>query len=50
MAGYTYPFSKRTNVYVGAGYVKHEFKYERTAPSKIKHQQVQVMTGLVHKF
>ncbi|MDO4937994.1 MAG: porin, partial [Sutterellaceae bacterium] len=47
MAGYEYPFSKRTNVYVGAGYTK--YKYEATDETG-KYEIFQAMFGLVHKF
>ena len=48
-AGYTYPFSKRTNVYVGAGYTYKELKLDSTG-DKYKNKTFQAMTGILHKF
>jgi predicted porin len=52
LAGYEYPFSKRTKVYVGAGWTKYEVKAkgQRSGSAKLETQTFQAMTGLVHKF
>ncbi len=55
MAGYEYPFSKRTNVYFGAGYTKRELEIgvsqgTDSANIDIEHEIFQAMFGLVHKF
>ena len=54
LAGYEYPFSKRTKVYVGAGWTKYELKSKgdlaKIANAKVQTQTFQAMTGLVHKF
>lgn len=44
-AGYVYPFSKRTSLYVGAGYVKDASTKKDVDPSAYE-----VLTGLVVKF
>lgn len=44
-AGYVYPFSKRTSLYVGAGYVKDASTEKDVEPSAYE-----VLTGLVVKF
>ncbi len=49
LAGYSYPFSKRTSVYAGAGWTKYKTNITSSASSN-KTQVAQVMTGLVHKF
>lgn len=46
--GYTYPFSKRTNLYAGAGY--HQTTMEEEASKDSKTKTTQVMFGLLHKF
>ena len=46
--GYTYPFSKRTNLYAGAGY--HQTTMEEEASKDVKTKTTQVMFGLLHKF
>ena len=46
--GYTYPFSKRTNLYAGAGY--HQTTMEKEASKDSKTKTTQVMFGLLHKF
>lgn len=46
--GYTYPFSKRTNIYAGAGY--HQTTMEEEASKDSKTKTTQVMFGLLHKF
>ena len=50
LAGYSYPLSKRTSVYVGGGY--HQVEDELALPNcqKLKTRTYQFMTGLVHKF
>ena len=50
MAGYTYPLSKRTSVYAGAGYRQSQSDYADPTKQKSKNKAYQVMTGLVHKF
>ena len=50
LAGYSYPFSKRTSVYVGGGYKAIESDYVAEGKNKAKNTIYQVMTGLVHKF
>ncbi len=54
LAGYEYPFSKRTKVYVGAGWTKYELKakgeHGKYVSAKAQTQTFQAMTGLVHKF
>lgn len=45
--GYTYPFSKRTNLYAGAGY--HQTTMEEVGKDS-KTKTTQVMFGLLHKF
>jgi predicted porin len=50
LAGYSYPFSKRTSVYVGGGYKAIESDYVAEGKNKSKNTIYQVMTGLVHKF
>ena len=49
LAGYTYPFSKRTNVYAGAGYTQYKYDFDYMSGS-YKKTTTQVMAGLVHKF
>lgn len=46
--GYTYPFSKRTNLYAGAGY--HQTTMEEEVGKDSKTKTTQVMFGLLHKF
>ncbi len=46
--GYTYPFSKRTNLYAGAGY--HQTSMEEEVGKDSKTKTTQVMFGLLHKF
>jgi predicted porin len=49
--GYTYPFSKRTNVYAVAGYGKDELKIKVAGQSsKIKADYGTAMVGLRHRF
>lgn len=49
--GYTYPFSKRTNLYAGAGYHQTTMEEEASKDSKdSKTKTTQVMFGLLHKF
>ena len=49
LAGYEYPFSKRTSVYAGAGYT--QYKHTMTnASGSIKTSTFQCMAGLKHKF
>ena len=51
MAGYEYPFSKRTNIYAGAGLTK--LKLESNVSDdffKYENKIFQAMLGLVHKF
>ena len=49
--GYTYPFSKRTNVYAVAGYGKDELKDKSEGSSaKIKADYATAMVGLRHSF
>lgn len=47
--GYTYPFSKRTYLYGGAGYTYKEFKTS-DVDWKGKSKNYQIMTGIAHKF
>jgi predicted porin len=47
--GYTYPFSKRTNVYVVAGYGKDELKW-KAADTKQKPDYATAMFGIRHTF
>lgn len=52
--GYTYPFSKRTNLYAGAGYMQTSMEdgitnTDRTTSDK-DFKTTQVMFGLLHKF
>lgn len=52
--GYTYPFSKRTNLYAGAGYMQTSMEdgfinTDRTYSDK-DFKTTQVMFGLLHKF
>mgnify|MGYP006067884663 CR=1 FL=1 len=44
---YSYPLSKRTNVYAGAGYTKVEGDADY---SKAEYETTKAMLGLVHKF
>ncbi len=46
-ATYTYPLSKRTHIYTGAGYIKTEFK---SATKKRKEKLFNVLVGLHHDF
>lgn len=51
--GYTYPFSKRTNLYAGAGYMQTSMEdgYSTdTTTSDKDFKTTQVMFGLLHKF
>lgn len=52
--GYTYPFSKRTNLYAGAGYMQTSmedgFTNTDTKTSDKDFKTTQVMFGLLHKF
>ena len=48
LAGYSYPFSKRTSVYAAAGY--SQAKHEGVDSSTSKTTEFQAMAGLVHKF
>lgn len=52
--GYTYPFSKRTNLYAGAGYMQTSmedgFSNTDNTTSDKDFKTTQVMFGLLHKF
>lgn len=53
--GYTYPFSKRTNLYAGAGYMQTSMEdgFTNTADGTTSDKDfktTQVMFGLLHKF
>lgn len=52
--GYTYPFSKRTNLYAGAGYMQTSMEDDITntdgTTSDKDFKTTQVMFGLLHKF
>lgn len=51
--GYTYPFSKRTNLYAGAGYMQTSMEdgyITDNATSDKDFKTTQVMFGLLHKF
>lgn len=51
--GYTYPFSKRTNLYAGAGYMQTSMEdgyITDTTTSDKDFKTTQVMFGLLHKF
>lgn len=52
--GYTYPFSKRTNLYAGAGYMQTSmedgFTNTDSTTSDKDFKTTQVMFGLLHKF
>ena len=52
--GYTYPFSKRTNLYAGAGYMQTSMEDGITntdgTTSDKDFKTTQVMFGLLHKF
>lgn len=52
--GYTYPFSKRTNLYAGAGYMQTSMEDGITNTDKTTSDKdfktTQVMFGLLHKF
>ena len=49
--GYTYPLSKRTNLYAVGGYNNREIKGDVNAESyKVEQDQYQVIFGMVHKF
>lgn len=53
--GYTYPFSKRTNLYAGAGYMQTSMEdgitnNDGTTSSDKDFKTTQVMFGLLHKF
>lgn len=49
--GYTYPFSKRTNLYAGAGYMQTSMEDGITNTDSDKDfKTTQVMFGLLHKF
>ncbi len=47
-AGYTYAFSRRTDVYAVAGYIRDEFDFEGV--SKVKPDYYTVMVGMRHMF
>lgn len=47
--GYVYPFSKRTSLYVGAGYSQAEVEGNANVKDYEK-KTTEVMTGLLHKF
>ena len=46
-ATYTYPLSKRTHIYAGAGYVETKFK---SATKKVKEKELDLTVGLHHDF
>ena len=51
--GYTYPFSKRTNLYAGAGYMQTSMEDGIITDGKTRDKDfktTQVMFGLLHKF
>lgn len=51
--GYTYPFSKRTNLYAGAGYMQTSMEdgyITDNTTSDMDFKTTQVMFGLLHKF
>lgn len=51
--GYTYPFSKRTNLYAGAGYMQTSMEDDIITDGKTRDKDfktTQVMFGLLHKF
>ena len=51
--GYTYPFSKRTNLYAGAGYMQTSMEDGYTTGNTTSDKDfktTQVMFGLLHKF
>ncbi|HBZ57942.1 MAG TPA: porin [Sutterella sp.] len=56
LAGYTYPISKRTSVYAGAGYTYNKLKGSANTPrigsasGKIEGSIFQAMAGLKHTF
>jgi predicted porin len=50
LVGYSYPFSKRTSVYVGGGFTKVHQDFKEEGTTRAKAETYQVMTGLVHKF
>ncbi len=47
LATYTYPLSKRTHIYAGAGYAESRFK---SITSKIKEKAFEMTAGLHHDF
>jgi predicted porin len=49
LAGYTYPISKRTGVYVGAGYTQYKADAKSVSGS-FKSSKFQALTGLKHTF
>ncbi len=46
-ATYTYPLSKRTHIYAGAGYLETKFK---SATRKVKEKEFDLTVGLQHTF
>ncbi len=53
LVGYSYPFSKRTSVYAGAGFTKLDGEFNGAggmSKGKDEHTTFQAMCGLVHKF
>ena len=49
LAGYEYPFSKRTNVYAGAGYTRYKLDASDRSAS-YKASKFQALGGLKHTF
>jgi len=49
LAGYQYPFSKRTNVYAGAGYTRYKLDASERSAS-FKTSKFQALAGLKHTF
>ena len=49
LAGYEYPFSKRTSVYAGAGFTQYKLDLD-TKSGEFKKTTAQGMVGLKHKF
>lgn len=48
---YTYPLSKRTNLYVGGAYNNREIESNvKTVDAKVEQDQYQAFFGMVHKF
>ncbi len=50
LAGYTYPLSKRTSVYAGAGWTKYKYDIDLAIADDCNKKVFQAMAGLVHKF